>query len=182
MVEITWLSHASFKIVSNEGFIIYLDPFQISKDEKDKADIIVSSHGHIDHFDKKSIKNLMKEGTIILGPKGITSNLARLDGKVLDFGEKFEHEDIKIELIPGYTILKPTHPKNADGAGVIVEVNGKKVYHAGDSDRIPEMKELAEKNITVAILPCGGKYTMDFDMATDCVLDIKPKITVPMHN
>ncbi len=94
----------------------------------------------------------------------------------------FEHEDIKIELIPGYTSQRIQHPKDAGGAGMIVEIEGKKIYHAGDSDRIPEMKDLASKSITVALLPCGGKFTMDMDMATDCALDIKPEIVIPMHN
>jgi len=185
LMEISWLGHAKFKIVSDSGKIIYLDAYQIPADVKDKADITVSSHGHFDHFDKKSLKNLTKEGTMHLGPSSIKSmvkNLEKLNGKGIDFGEVFEHEGIKIELIPGYTSQKPTHPKSAGGAGTIVEIEGKKIYHAGDSDRIPEMKELASRNITVALLPCGGQYTMDMDMATDCVLDIKPEIVVPMHN
>ena len=181
-MEISWLGHATFKIVSDSGKIIYLDAYQIPADAQDKADITVSSHSHFDHFDKNSIKNLTKEGTINIGPQSIAKKLARLNGKALDFGEVFEHEGIKIELIPGYTSQKPTHPKSAGGAGIIVEIEGKKLYHAGDSDRIPEMKELASKNITVALLPCGGQYTMDMDMATDCALDIKPEIVVPMHN
>ena len=162
-----------------------MDAYQIPKDVKDKADITVSSHSHFDHFDKRSLKNLTKEGTMHLCPKSIKSmvnNLEKFNGRGLDFGEIFEHEGIKIELIPGYTARKPTHPKSAGGAGTIIELEGKKIYHAGDSDRIPEMKELADKNITVAILPCGGQYTMDMDMATDCALDIKPEIVVPMHN
>jgi len=181
-MEISWLGHATFKITSDSGKIIYLDAYQIPADVEDKADITVSSHSHFDHFDKKSIKNLMKDGTINLGPQSISKNLARLNGKALNFGEVFEYEGIKIELIPGYTSQKPTHPKSAGGAGTIVEIEGKKIYHAGDSDRIPEMKDLASKNITVALLPCGGQYTMDMDMASDCALDIKPEIVVPMHN
>jgi len=162
-MEISWLGHATFKIVSDSGKIIYLDAYQIPADAKDKADITVSSHGHFDHFDKNSLKNVTKEGTIHLGPQSISKKLERLNGKGIDFGEVFEHEGIKIELIPGYTSRKPTHPKNAGGAGTIVELEGKKIYHAGDSDRIPEMKELASKNITVALLPCGGQYTMDME-------------------
>ena len=181
-MEISWLGHATFKIVSDSGKIIYLDAYQIPADLKDKADITISSHGHFDHFDKNSLKNLTKEGTIHLGPQSISKQLARINGKALNFGEVIEYEDIKIELIPGYTSRKPTHPKNAGGAGTIVELEGKKIYHAGDSDRIPEMKELASRNITVALLPCGGQYTMDMAMATDCALDIKPEIVIPMHN
>ncbi len=181
-MEITWIGHAGFRIVNNEGTIVYIDPFEIPKDEEMKADIVISSHGHYDHFDLPSIENLRKEDTIVLGPIGLAHNLKKIGGKILDYGESYEHKGFKIELVPGYTANKKTHPKSAGGAGIVLETESKKIYHAGDSDRIPEMKELASKNITVALLPCGGTYTMDFDMATDCALDIKPKIVVPMHN
>ena len=181
-MEIKWLGHAAFKILNNEGKIIYLDPYQIQKDEKDKADIIISTHSHYDHFDKRSIKNLMKDDTVVLGPKSIASDLTKFNGRALDYGEICEFKEIKVELIPGYTKLKGTHPKSSGGAGIIVETDDRRIYHAGDSDRIPEMKDLAGRNISVALLPCGGKFTMDMDMATDCALDIKPEIVVPMHN
>ncbi|MFX1237333.1 MAG: MBL fold metallo-hydrolase [Promethearchaeota archaeon] len=181
-MEISWLGHASFRIINSNNSIIYIDPYNIPKDEIKKADIIILTHGHYDHFDIPSIKNLRKETTIVLGPKGISSNLKKIGGKVLEFGDIYEHEGVKIELMPGYTANKSSHPKNAGGAGVIVETDNKVVYHAGDSDRIPEMKNLVSKNVNVALLPCGGKFTMDMDMASDCALDIKPKIVVPMHN
>ncbi|MFX0010453.1 MAG: MBL fold metallo-hydrolase, partial [Candidatus Hermodarchaeota archaeon] len=66
--------------------------------------------------------------------------------------------------------------------GTIITTAKKKIYHAGDTERIPEMKELSKKEITVAMLPCGGTYTMDFEEASDAALDIKPKIVIPMHN
>jgi L-ascorbate metabolism protein UlaG (beta-lactamase superfamily) len=84
--------------------------------------------------------------------------------------------------MPSYNIKKPNHPKVNGWAGTILRSGGKSVYHAGDTERIPEMKSLANKNITVALIPCGGTYTMDFDEATDSAVDIQPEIAVPMHN
>lgn len=180
-MEISWLSHAAFKIKTNSGKIIYLDPFKISNDAE-KADIIVSSHGHSDHFSRLDIKKLMRETTILLGPKCISGKLEKFKGEVLNLNEVFEVDDIKVELVPAYTIQKSTHPKDAGGVGIIIETEGKTVYHAGDTELIPEMKELRARNINVALLPCGSKYTMDFEESTNAALEIYPEIVVPMHN
>ena len=86
------------------------------------------------------------------------------------------------ELFPAYTIKKKTHPKSNGWAGTIIESAGRSVYHAGDTEQIPEMKDLAKRNITVALIPCGGTYTMDMEEATDAAMDIQPEIVVPMHS
>jgi len=178
-MEIFWLGHATFKIITESGKVIYTDPYQVSRDAE-KADIIFSSHSHGDHFSRGDIKKLMKDSTLLIGPKSISRNLEKFNGKALKFHEVFEIDDIKFELVPSYTIKKPTHPQSNEWAGLIIETEGKRIYHAGDTERIPEMKEL--ENITVAMLPCGGTYTMDFEEACSSALDIKPEILVPMHN
>jgi L-ascorbate metabolism protein UlaG (beta-lactamase superfamily) len=180
-MEITWLGHAAFKVKTHSGTIIYLDPYQIKKGEE-KADIIVSTHSHGDHFDSSSIKKLIKEDTIVIGPESITDSLKKFDGTPLKLGDSFDYKDLSIELTPAYNIKKPNHPKRNEWAGIIVASEDKSVYHAGDTERIPEMKDLASRNITVAMMPCGGTYTMDFDEATDSIVDVKPKIAIPMHN
>jgi len=180
-MEITWLGHSAFKIKTHSGRIIYLDPYQIKKGEE-KADIIVSTHSHGDHFDSSSIKKLMRDDTVVIGPESIASNLKEFDGTPLRLGDSFDYKDLSIELIPAYNIKKPNHPKSAGWAGIIVTSEDKSVYHAGDTERIPEMKDLASRNITVAMMPCGGTYTMDFDEATDSIIDVKPEIAIPMHN
>ena len=180
-LSIDWLGHAAFRVKTSSGRVIYLDPYQI-KDGEEKADIIVSSHSHPDHFDSKSIKKLMKEDTVVLGPESIASNLKQFNGQPIKLGDSFDYKDLSIELIPSYNIKKSNHPKSSGWAGIIVRSGDKSVYHAGDTERIPEMKELAKTNITVALIPCGGTYTMDFDEATDSAVDIQPKIAVPMHN
>lgn len=180
-MEIFWLGHASFKIKMFSGRIIYLDPYNI-KNGEEKADIIVSSHSHGDHFSRSDIKKIWKNDTILLGPVSIADSLKKFDGQALEIGEEFAYKDFTIELFPAYTIKKGTHPKSNNWVGTIIESAGKSVYHAGDTERIPEMKELASRKITVALLPCGGTYTMDFEEATDAALDIQPEIVVPMHN
>ncbi len=180
-MEIFWLGHASFKIKMFSGRIIYLDPYNI-KDGEEKADIIVSSHTHGDHFSRSDIKKIWRDDTILLGPASIESSLKKFDGQGLEFGEGFAYKDFSIELVPAYTIKKGTHPKSNNWSGTIIESAGKSVYHAGDTERIPEMKDLKDRKITVALLPCGGTYTMDFEEASDAAVDIQPEIVVPMHN
>jgi len=180
-MEIFWLGHASFKIQMFSGRIIYLDPYNI-KDGEEKADIIVSSHTHGDHFSRSDIKKIWGDNTILLGPASIESSLKKFDGKGLEIGEEFAYKDFTIELFPAYTIKKGTHPKGNKWTGTIIESAGKSVYHAGDTERIPEMKNLKDRKITVALLPCGGTYTMDFEEASDAAVDIQPEIVVPMHN
>ena len=178
-MQIIWLNHAAFKIKTNSGALIYLDPYQIEED--DKADVIIISHTHGDHFSKSDIKKIWKDDTILIGPKSIEKTLEKFNGKPLNIGEKFSYKDLEIELFPAYTIKKSTHPKSNEWSGTIIKSEGKIVYHAGDTERIPEMKDLSNRNITVALLPCGGTYTMDFEEATDAAIDIKPQILVPMH-
>ncbi|MHA2431334.1 MAG: MBL fold metallo-hydrolase [Promethearchaeota archaeon] len=180
-MEIFWLGHAAFKVVMFSGRIIYLDPYNI-KEGKEKADIIISSHTHGDHFSTTDIKKLWEDSTILIGPSSIASSLAEFNGKPLKFGEEFAYKDFSIELFPAYTIKKSTHPKSNGWAGTIIESAGRSVYHAGDTERIPEMKSLAKRNITVALLPCGGTYTMDMEEATHAAMDIQPEIVVPMHS
>ncbi len=178
-MKIKWISHACFQIITKSGKVMYLDPYEIPTG-LEKADIIISSHSHGDHMDGASIREISKDSTIVIGPKSESGNLKKFNGKGLKFGEIFEVEDVKIQLVPAYTIKKSTHPKNREWAGIIIEAEGKRIYHAGDTERIPEMKDL--KDIDVAMLPCGGTYTMDFDESTDAVVDINPKIAIPMHN
>lgn len=178
-MEIEWLGHAAFKLMTEDGKIIYLDPYNLPEGAE-PADIVISSHGHFDHMDKSSIKQVTKEGTKIFGPESEAKKLKRLGGKGLKIGETLKLDEISITLVPAYTIKKGTHPKESEWAGSVLEVEGKKIYHAGDTERIPEMKDL--KDITVALLPCGGKYTMDFEESCNAAADIKPNIVVPMHN
>ncbi|MBD3210973.1 MAG: MBL fold metallo-hydrolase [Candidatus Lokiarchaeota archaeon] len=179
-MEIEWITHACFKIKTDNGKVIYLDPYKISPGE-DKADIIVSSHSHHDHLDDSAIENVLKEDTNVLGPESISSKLKKYKGKGMKIGEVRDFNGISIQLVPAYTIGKSTHPKSNEWAGIIVIAEGKRIYHAGDTERIPEMKHL-HKDITVALLPCGGTYTMDFQEAIEATIDIEPEIVVPMHN
>lgn len=172
---VRWLYHASF-FVEASGVKIYIDPFRLP-DGLDKADIILITHGHHDHCDVDSIKKIQTASTLVVVPE---SCLGKVSGNVqtLKPGGSLKENDVTVHAVHSYNIKKPNHPKGF-GLGYVVEAEGKKVYHAGDSDFIHEMTKL--EDINVALLPVGGTYTMDFLEAVEAVKAIKPEIVVPMH-
>jgi L-ascorbate metabolism protein UlaG (beta-lactamase superfamily) len=177
-MKLKWINHACLQLESNDGVMIYFDPYQLSGDLK-SADIILCSHDHFDHLSEGDIKKLATESTTVVIPE--TCELAG-DFTVikLDIGEKTDVGGIAVEAVPSYTALKETHPKANRWLGYIVNVDGKRVYHAGDTGKMPEMADF--KDIDVACVPVGGTYTMDFEEAAESVKLINPKIVVPMHN
>ncbi len=178
-MKITYLGHASFIIELGEKRIA-IDPYRISE-AVGEMDIILITHDHFDHCDVPSIRKLSSQKTTIICPERCYSQLSQIskDTRIVDpLSGSWIFDDIKISPFWAYNINKPFHKKGA-GVGYIVEWNGKRVYHAGDTDLIPEMKEL--KDITVAMIPIGGTYTMDIDQAVEFVREVRPKYVIPMH-
>lgn len=175
MVEnIHWLGHDTFKIVGEK--IIYTDPFKIKK--KDTADIILITHEHYDHCSPDDVKKIQGPKTIIV----TTSDCAKkLSGNIKKIkpGEKINVEGIEIEAVPAYNTNKQFHTKDKGWVGFIFKVNKQRIYIAGDTDYIPEMKTF--KDIDIALLPVSGTYVMTAEEAVRAALEIKPKIAIPMH-
>ncbi len=172
-IKIKWLGHAGFKI--NKDKVIYIDPYHI--DGIEEADLILITHEHYDHCSPDDVKKIIKEDTIIIGPKDAVD---KLSGNTIAIkpGDRKEVDDIIIDVVPAYNIGKKFHPKEKGGVGYVLTINDKKIYHAGDTDLIPEMEKLA---VDVAILPVGGEYTMNAEEAASAANKIKPKIAIPMH-
>ncbi|NHJ48005.1 MAG: MBL fold metallo-hydrolase [Asgard group archaeon] len=182
-MKLQLLGHASFKLTVGDK-IIYIDPY--GGDDslyEEKANVILSTHEHRDHSDPDKIALVQTENTKILTS---TKNLNNIKGNVtaIEPGEKQEVEGIIVYGVPGYNVKRfrdsgtPFHPKGIQTAFVI-EAKGKRIYFAGDTDFIEEMKDL--KNIDIAMLPMDGKYTMDPEEAMLAVEAIKPKMVIPMH-
>ncbi|MFH1210344.1 MAG: MBL fold metallo-hydrolase [archaeon] len=178
-IDLYHLGHASFRINSEK--IIYIDPFEL-KDDSVKADLILITHSHYDHCSIKDIQRIVKPGTEIFIPPDCQSKLNHLEGVKITLvhpNKSYSFGSIRVDTIPAYNPSKRFHPRENDWLGYIITVGGKRLYHAGDTDFIPEMKSL--KNIDIALLPVGGTYTMDVDEAAAAVNSLKPKFFVPMH-
>ena len=173
MDNIHWLGHASFKLTGDK--IIYIDPYEIT--ETEKADIILITHVHHDHLSMEDIEKIRKKDTVIFAPEDARNKLS--DFKPVKPYQIFNVGKIKIETVPAYNLDKEFHPEEKNWVGYVIEINGKRIYHAGDTDLIPEMSEL--KDIDVALLPIGGTYTMDVTEAVQAVNIIQPRVVIPMH-
>jgi len=173
-LEITCLYHSGFKIKS-DNIVIYTDPYKVLDDES--ADLILISHDHFDHLDPDSINKIKKAETIVVAPSGTNAAVDNLKSMKVD--DVTNIAGIRITAFPAYNLTLPNHPKDRGYLGYIIEIEGKRIYFAGDTDKVPEMENL--KNIDVAMLPIGGGPTMDETQAAEAVKIIKPKIVIPMH-
>ncbi|MEM4244770.1 MAG: MBL fold metallo-hydrolase [Candidatus Nanoarchaeia archaeon] len=177
-VNLQHLGHASFKIA--DGKTIYIDPFKLKS--SDKADIILITHSHYDHCSMEDIEKIIKSGTEIFIPPDCQSKINHFDNVSVTLvypNKVYNSGNIKIETVPSYNLNKKFHPKENEWVGYVITVNNKRIYHAGDSDFIPEMKNL--KSIDIALLPIGGTYTMNVDEAAQAANAIRPKFFIPMH-
>ncbi len=184
-VKIEWLGHDAFRI--NYTKTIYIDPFKISGGEK--ADFILITHEHFDHCSPEDINKVVKNDTIIFVTPDCLSRMSRYvkDGKtvVVSPGQKIKiATDIILEAVPAYNTNKfrspgmPFHPKGNDWVGYILHLGKTKIYHAGDTDFIPEMRNI---DVDIAMLPVSGTYVMTADEAIRAAKEMKAKYIIPMH-
>jgi L-ascorbate metabolism protein UlaG (beta-lactamase superfamily) len=171
--NIHWLGHDTFKVEGEK--IIYTDPFKIK--DQDSADIILITHEHYDHCSPEDIQKLQGPDTVIVATPDCSG---KLSGKVKTVkpGDKIIVEGINIEAVPSYNTNKQFHTKGRNWVGYIFTVNGQRIYIAGDTDYIPEMKNM---KADIALLPVSGTYVMTAEEAVQAALDIKPEIAIPMH-
>ena len=172
--NIRWLGHDGF-LIKGDGKAIVIDPFQVKKCEP--ADIVLVTHEHYDHCSPEDIKKVQKASTVIVTE---SSSAAKLTGdiRVVKPGDKLTVSGIPIEVVPAYNTNKRFHPKQNAWLGFIVTVEDVRIYHAGDTDLIPEMDSL---NVDIALLPVSGTYVMTAEEAVEAVKMIRPKLVIPMH-
>jgi len=171
--KIQWLGHDGFRIDAVKT--IYFDPYEIKGGPK--ADLIFISHEHFDHCSPEDVARIQGSDTVIVTEKDSAKKLTG-DVRVLKPGETLTLNDIKVQAVPSYNTDKAFHPRANNWLGFVVEIEGVKVYHAGDCDFMPEMKDL---EVDIAFLPVSGTYVMTAEQAVEAALAINPKLAIPMH-
>ncbi len=176
---------ASFRIRSGEK-VIYLDP--VETDTTEKADYILITHSHPDHFSPSTIRGLVKKETVIFGPESVTKRLSRYGYAVWEVapGDTVRLDAWSAVAVPAYSFSRvflwvKAHPAKKYNVGYVLTLNDSlRIYHAGDTERIPEMDILTD--IDVALIPIGNdKLTMDAETAAALVNQLRPGLTIPMH-
>ncbi len=182
------VEHASVVLRWNDK-TVYVDPVGDAKRyaQLPTPDVVLVTHEHSDHFDPATLRGLLPASVKakIVAPKAVADKLA--SGPLADrvtiatAGEKVEAAGLSIEVVPAYNTTanrQSYHPKGR-GVGYVILLGGKRIYAAGDTEDIPEMRKL--KDIDAAFLPMNLPYTMDIKQAASAVREFKPKIVYPYH-
>ena len=183
MLKITFLGHGSLLFALGDK-TIYLDPVIESADfsQFPKADLILLTHEHKDHLDVKALDLLRTDKTVLVGTEACAKEVKGL--KIMHNDDRQDLQGISVEAVPAYNIVhmrspgQPFHPRGS-GNGYVMVFGDKRVYVAGDTENIPEMKQL--KGIDIAFLPMNLPYTMTPEMTADAARSIGPKILYPYH-
>lgn len=180
LANITVNAQSSIRIAGAKT--IYFDPFNVAE-EKHDADIIFITHEHFDHFQPESIAKIKKEMTVLVAPasmeKQIRAESGVSDVELWEPGTLHELQGLQVETVPAYNAsLKPFHTKGKKWQGYIVQMDGIRYYVAGDTDVNEDVKKV---RCDVALLPIGGKFTMDKKQAAALVAEMKPCAVVPTH-
>jgi len=174
-VKLQWFGHASFKITEGNT-VVYIDPWKLKETPHD-ATIVLVSHSHYDHFSAPDIAKVSGMTTKLIAAGDVIQKQGK--GQILKPGQTVDIEGIKITGVPAYNPAKQYHPRSNNWLGFVIEIGGKGIYYAGDTDETPEMDAL--KNIDLALLPVGGTYTMNAAEAADATKQFKPKQAIPYH-
>jgi len=182
-LKITFLGHGSLMLIFHEQNI-YVDPFSKVADysKLPKADMVLVTHEHHDHLDLQALSSIRTAQTKLV----LTEACASLvdGGTVMRNGDIRMEDGILVEAVPAYNVVhkrengQPYHPKGA-GNGYVLTFGDTRLYIAGDTENIPEMKNL--KNIAIAFLPMNLPYTMSPEMVADAAKTFRPRVVYPYH-
>lgn len=164
--------------VESKDVVIYVDPLMVDTDNK--ADYIFITHAHADHLSIPDIEKLSGKETLIICPRKAAKKLKGYNTHVVSPGDNARLKGLNFEAVPAYSVGFPSHPKSSANVGYVITVDGIRIYHAGDTDLLPEIRNL--KRIDVALVPIDGdNLTMKTQEAAELVNEIKPRIAIPMH-
>lgn len=180
--RIHWYGQASLRIDAAPGKKVFIDPLLLK--EKDSASVILITHSHEDHLSLDDLAKIIDKQTVVVAPQDCVATIEKrfpeTKVKSVEPGVKMDLPGVKIEAVPAYNIVKTQfHAQEKKWVGYIVTVEGVKIYYAGDTERIPEMKQMTAD---IALVPLGQTYTVgSVKEATEVVMDVKAKIAIPVH-
>jgi len=175
--NIHWLGHATFRIEDGRTQI-YVDPWKLPA-AAPKADVILITHAHFDHYSADDIGKIEQAGTTFVAPADVAAKLRGKQVVTAAPGGTYTVGSLKVQAVPAYNTNKQFHKKSENWLGYVVTLSGgTRVYHTGDSDVTPEMKAV---RTDVALMPCGGTYTMTAAEVAEAANAIKPAVLIPMH-
>ena len=183
--SVEWLGHSGFRVRAGRANV-YIDPYRVP-DDAPKADLILVTHGHYDHFSPQDVERLTGKRTWLVAPAAVAE---RVGGNVISIapGETVEDELVRgvaVRAVAAYNTSKRDsdgnvfHPRDAGWVGYDLNFRGERLYHSGDTDVIPEMDSVT--GVDVALLPVSGVYVMTAEEAAEAARRIQPRVAVPMH-
>jgi len=182
MVEnIHWLGHDSFRLEGSST--VYIDPWKLGP-AAPPADLILVTHDHFDHLSLDDIARLATPQTTVVGPASVTGQVRDVATVTVKAGDSVTIGGVGVTAVPAYNLDKfrepghVFHPPEAGYVGFIVELDGRRIYHAGDTDAIPEMRDV---QCDVALLPVSGTYVMTAEEAAGACGMVHAAAVVPMH-
>ena len=186
-ISLDYLGHSGF-LIQAQNKILAIDPYNTSS-KVPKADIILITHSHYDHCSIKDIEKLSKPNTTIIIPVDAQSKITKIKEiqmEIIEPGDNVEIANIKIQAIPAYNVDKSFHEKKEGWLGYIIKTDSTIIYHAGDTDKIPEMRSLTgygkHGNQFIALLPVSGKFVMTPEEAAEVASLLSPDLAIPMHS
>ena len=156
--------------------MVYVDPRKVTGTPRD-ATVVLVTHSHSDHYSPSDIAKVVKPGTRFLGPADVVKSYG--SGQILLPGQTIDVDGLPVTGVAAYNLTTSNHPKANNWLGFIVQLGGKRIYCAGDTDLTPEMKALTD--IDVAFLPAGGTYTFDAAGAAEATKYLQPLLAIPYH-
>lgn len=167
--SLTYIGHAFVEVKTSDGIVIYIDPYAVNA-FADSADIVLITHEHGDHNELSRVKQ-KSACTVIRASNAINAGVY----------QSFTIGTVKVKAVPAYNPSGTIYHAKGSCFGYVVEFNGIKLYHAGDTGNIPEMADLASQNLDYALLPMEGIYTVTPEVATQMAATINAKHDIPIH-
>lgn len=178
-VGIRWLGHSGF-LLTHEQTTVALDPYQLTSSFKPATHVLIT-HSHYDHCSLSDLARVVGANTVIICPVDCAQKLQQLGARevrVLTPGTAYTDASLRVQAVRAYNIGKPFHPRENEWNGYVVTLAGVKIYHAGDTDLIPEIGDLRPD---VALLPVSGTYVMTAEEAARAADALQADLSIPMH-